>query len=169
MNIPQHSLLQDVAMRWNSTHFTYERQAEQRWEVYAEQVTPSGQRHLDLTPDQWDLLSQLVVVLKPLQVATTALCKEQNISSSLIHPVLNGLVKCHLKANNGDLVAIKHFKEVITTQLQHCFPFDPESVAVLAAAVDPRYHQLKFIASQTSCWEWTSVCSPALSTQFIMP
>ena len=106
----------------------YERLVEQRWAVYAvihdEQVTSSGQRHLDLTPDQWDLLSQLVVVLKPLQVATTALCKEQNISSSLIHPVSNGLVKCHLKANNGDLVAVKRFKEVVTTQLQQRFPFN---------------------------------------------
>ena len=43
--------------------------------IHDEQVTPSGQRHLDLTPDQWNLLSQLVVVLKPLQVATTALCQ----------------------------------------------------------------------------------------------
>lgn len=152
MNIPQHSLLQDVATRWNSTYFMYERLAEQRWAIYAvihdEQVTPSGQRHLDLTPDQWDLLSQLVVVLKPLQVATTALCKEQNISSSLIYPVVNGLVKCHLKADNGDQVAVKRFKEVVTTELQHRFPFDPENIAVLAAAVDPRYHQLMFFTTE---------------------
>ena len=129
MNIPQHSLLQGVTTRWNSTYFMYERLAEQRFAIYAvihdEKVTPSGQRHLDLTPDQWDLLSQLVVVLKPLQVATTALCKEQNISSSLIYPVVNGLVKCHLKADNADLVAVQRFKEVITTELQHHFPFGP--------------------------------------------
>ena len=52
----------------------YERIADQRWAIYAvihdEQVTPSDQEHFDLKPEQWDLLSQLVVVLKPLQVAT---------------------------------------------------------------------------------------------------
>ena len=130
----------------------YERLAEQRFAVYAvihdEKVTPSGQRHLDLTPDQWDLLSQLVVVLKPLQVATTALCKEQNISSSLIYPVVNGLVKCHPKSDNADLVVVKCFKEVFTTELQHHFCLDPENVAVIAAVVDPCYHQLKFFNSE---------------------
>ena len=148
-NIPQHSLLQDVATRWNSTYFMYERLAEQRWAVctvvHDEQVTPSSQRHLDLTPDQWDLLLQLIVVLKPLQVATAALCKDQNISSSLIHPFVNGLVKCHLKTDNQNLPAVKRFKEVVTTELQR-FPF--ESVAVLATAVDPHYHQLKFFPTE---------------------
>lgn len=101
MNIAQHALVQDIATRWNSTYLMYERLAEQRWAVYAvvhdEQVTPSDQRHLDLKPDQWDLLLQLVVVLKPLQVATTALSLDQNVASLLIHPVVNGLVNCHLK------------------------------------------------------------------------
>ena len=77
MNIAHHSLLQDVATRWNSTYFMYDRLLEQRWAVYAvihdDKVTSSDQRHLDLRSEQWDLLSQLVVVLKPLQVATTAL------------------------------------------------------------------------------------------------
>ena len=85
MNIPQHSLLQDVATRWNSTYFMYERLAEQWWAICAvirdEQVTHSDKGCLDLKPDQWDLLSQLVTVLKPLQVATTALCQDLNISS----------------------------------------------------------------------------------------
>ena len=151
MSIPQHNLLQDVSTRWNSTYFMYDRLAEQRWAIYAvihdELVTPSSHRHLDLAPDQWDLLNQLIVVLKPLQVATTALCKAQNISSSLIHPVVNGLVKCHLKGNSQDLVAVKRFKEIVTAGLLRRFPFDPENVAILATAVDPRYHHLKFFTT----------------------
>jgi len=121
LNIPQHTLLQDVSTRWNSTYFMYEQIAEQRWTIYAiihdEQVTPSDQRHLDLKPEQWDLLSQLVVVLKLLQVGTTALSKVQNISSLLIHPVVNGLVKCHLKPGGGDLKMVKQFKEFVAGEL----------------------------------------------------
>ena len=37
-----------------------------------ERVTTPAQRHLDLSDDQWDLLTQLLVDLKPLQVTTTA-------------------------------------------------------------------------------------------------
>ena len=56
----------------------YTRLIKQRWTIYAvihdEQVTPTSQRNFDLKTDQWDLLDQLVhvVVLKPLQIATTA-------------------------------------------------------------------------------------------------
>ena len=93
-------------------------------------MTPSDQRHLDLKPEQWDLLSQLLVVLNPLQVATTALSKDQNVSSSLIHPVVNGLVKCHLKPGGEDLEIVKRFKEVVVGELLRHFSFGPESVAV---------------------------------------
>ena len=87
-------------------------------------------------------------VFKPLQVTTTALSKAQNISSSLIYPVVNGLLKCHLKSDSRDLAAVKHFKEVVLVELQHHFPFDCENVAILAAAIDPRCQHLKFFTTE---------------------
>ena len=152
MNVPHHSLLQEVSTRWNSTYLMYERLAEQRWAIYAvihdDQITSPDKRYLDLTADQWDLLSQLLVVLKPLQVATTALSCEQNVSSSLIHPIIHGLINCHLKPDATDLPAITRFKETVTLQLQERFIFDPENIAILSSAVDPRYHDLEFLRSE---------------------
>ena len=101
-------------------------------------MTPSDQRQLDLKPEQWDLLSQLVVVLKPLQVATTVLSGDQNVFSSLVHPVVDGLVRNHLNTDGGDLAMVKRFKEVVAGELHRLFPFDPESVSILSAALDPR-------------------------------
>ena len=39
-------------------------------------------------------------------------------------------------------MAVKWFKETVSDELQHRFFVSPESVAVIAAAVDPRYQQL---------------------------
>ena len=130
----------------------YERLSEQRWAVYAvlhdESVTTPNYAYLDLKADQWDLLSQLVLVLKPLQVATTALCKDENISSSLIHPVINGLVKHHLKDSGSDVATVKRFKEVVTGQLLQRFPFQSEGIAALSAALDPRHHNLNVFTTE---------------------
>lgn len=75
-------------------------------------------------------------------VATTALSCEQNVSLSLIYPIIHGLINCHLKPNTNDLTAIKRFKETVTLQLQEHFIFDPENIVILSSAVDPRYHDL---------------------------
>ena len=92
--------------------------------------------------------SQLLVVLKTLQVATKALSLEQNVSSLLIYPVIHGLINCHLKADTTDLPTIKRFKETVISQLENCFSFDPENIAILAVAVDPRYKDLDFMKSE---------------------
>ena len=43
---------------------------------------------------------------------------------------------------------MKRFKELFAGELQHCFQFNPECVPILAAAVDPRYKELKFISGE---------------------
>ena len=152
MNVARHSLLQDVSTRWNSTYFMYERLIEQRWTIYVvihdDNVTASTQKHLDLRTEQWDLLSQLVTVLKSLQVATTALSEDQNISSSLIYPVVNGLLKCHLKEDKDDMETVKQFQRKVSGELLRRFDFIPDGVPAIAAALDPRHHHLNFFSEE---------------------
>ena len=38
-------------------------------------------------------MEQMVTVLEPLQIATTALCESEIVSCSLIYPVINELLK----------------------------------------------------------------------------
>ena len=87
----------------------------------------------------------MLVVLKPLQMVTTALSLEQNVSSSLIYFVIHGLISCHLKVESTDLPAIKRFKEIVRSQLEDRFPFDPEKNL---AGVDPRYKDLDFLKNE---------------------
>ena len=75
-------------------------------------------------------------------MATTALCAEKTISDSLICPVVDGLLKHHLRIKEDDVGAVISFKEVVSQEHVHWFQFDKNSVAVIAAAVDPRHSHL---------------------------
>ena len=148
LSVPQHHLIQDVATRWNSTYFMLERLHKQRWAIYAvlydEQGTLSQYKHLYLKEEQWKLIEQLVTALKPLQVATTALCEADIVSITLVYPVINGLLKKYLPAKPDDLAPIKAFKETVSQQIK-C-RFIPDSLQIvdkpplLTATVDPHYH-----------------------------
>ena len=156
LNITEHTLIQSVATRWNSTYFMLERLLEQRWAIYGvlhdETVSKPDHKSLDLKDEQWELMSQLVVVLKPLQVATTALCEEHNVSVSLVYPVVYGLLKKHLAPASDDRPAVKVFKKTVASELKERFDPDSKEIAedppVLASSLDPRYHLLKFFSSE---------------------
>ena len=125
MNLANHRLLQDVVTRWNSTFFMFKRLLEQRWAIYAvfydEHGTQNQYKHLYLKEEQWNLIEQMVKVLEPLQIATTALCETQTVSCSLIYPVVNVLLKNHLLIGEYDLPAVKRFKEVVSQEIHHRF------------------------------------------------
>ena len=154
LGIKEHHLLQDVATRWNSTYFMMERLCEQRVAIYAvlhdaSVTSRDDYRHLDLKDDKWELLTQMVAILKPLQVATTVFSLEQNVSCSIVYPVINSLLKNHLKIEQSELNQIKNFKRTISTQLIERFkPDEPDTakcLPVLCSALDPRHSKLNFL------------------------
>ena len=125
MNVPKHHLIQDVVTRWNSTFLMFQQLLEQRWVVYAVLYDGLGSqsqyKHLHLKEEQWNLMEQMVTVLEPLQIATTALCKTEIVSCSLIYPVINGLLKKHLVPGESDLPTVKRFKEVVAQDIERRF------------------------------------------------
>ena len=156
LGIKQHHLIQDVTTRWNSTYFRMEQLSEQRVAIYAvlhdPTITKNDQKHLYLKENKWELLSQMVTVLKPLQVATTVFSLEQNTSYSIIYPVINGLLTKHLVVEESDVPAIKNFKRNVSNQLKERFKPNSldtaKSLPVLCAAIDPRLSKLTFLSEK---------------------
>jgi len=89
-----------------------------RWPVSAviadESVTRGEHRRLDLSNTQWELLSDLVKILHPLEIGTTHLCSEFASSMSSILPVLFGIMK-HLEVKESDSTNIR-FKISVESQ-----------------------------------------------------
>ena len=98
-------------------------------------------------------MDQMVTVLGPLQIATTALCETEIVSCSLIYPVINGLLKNHLVPDESDLPTVKRFKEVVAQDIERRFNVSEavkeQNVATFATILDPRHHQLKFMDYST--------------------
>ena len=155
MQAEPHQLIQDVTTRWNSTYFLIERLLEQRWPITAvlsdPSVTKSGDRSLDLKTEQWNLLTELKPVLHVLQIATTYLSAEYNVSISALLPIIHGLTKS-MEVTEEDSPAIHQCKCVISQELRgrwnlgNLDPANPGSDLV-ALCLDPRFKQTKFLDS----------------------
>ena len=95
-------------------------------------------------------MGDLVKVLKPLQIATTALCEAEIVSVSLVYPIIHSLITKHLFRLEDDMAVITEFKMVVTQELQQRFKIDDiviaDKVPILAAALDPRYLHLPFLS-----------------------
>ena len=153
MQIPVRKLQQDVATRWNSSLFMLESLLHSRWSVSAvisdTNITDRKYRYLDLQADQWELAEKLVIVLKPLQVATTFLSSKLNVSASCILPVLTGLVQS-LTTSEDHHSVIRQFKSTVVCEIERRWSLkllDPSSLLVISCALDPRFKQLKFLNS----------------------
>jgi len=84
-----------------------------------------------------------------LKCATTVLSTDMNVSSSVIHPVIHGLQTNHLIACDGDCETVAAFKAAVSASLTRRLLSDVnlfKKIPVVAAALDPRHKQLKFLS-----------------------
>ena len=91
LQLPEHKLLIDVATRWNSALDMISTYLEQQPAIYAALTSKELHgREKDLgTLSERDITTaeELVIVLTPLKIATTALCEESVPTLSMIMPL----------------------------------------------------------------------------------
>ena len=121
-----------------------------RWPVTAvisdDKVTKKQYRYLDLSSENWMLLEELIMVLEPLEIATVFLSKEQNVSLSVVFPVIQGLVS-RLEVTEEGSQLIRHFKITVAAAMKRQWSLDSLDVCQVSFFVSYS------TGSKISCFE----------------
>ena len=88
LGCPEHSLIQDVETRWNSTFYMLERLIEQRRAISVTNAELNIKT--ELTQNQWTLAEKIVGVLAPIEEVTRE-CSKASASASLVIPVVSAI------------------------------------------------------------------------------
>ncbi|XP_069763739.1 E3 SUMO-protein ligase ZBED1-like [Narcine bancroftii] len=107
--------------------------------------SPQG-KGLALSPDDWQVVHEIVGILKPLAIATSTFIKERFSSLSLVKPILTSLIYKHLASSENDSELAHDMKHAICMDLSQWYA-DQEvnQVLNLACALDPRFRGLDFL------------------------
>ena len=127
-------LVRDCQTRWNSSFFMLQRLLK-LWRLITAvlldpTVTKWSDQYLDLKTDQWKIVSKLVTVLEPLDVATTFLSYEQNPSLSCVLPVLQILIES-LGQFGDEQPCVCQFKYVVIEEIKARWSFGMLTVIII--------------------------------------
>jgi hypothetical protein len=95
-------------------------------------------------------------VLEPIKLATAMLSAEENVTLSVVLPMVAGLLR-HTVTAEDDAEAVRQFKEEFRTQLTSRFKVevtDNSSVTILhiVSFLDPRYCHMNFVSATTKAY-----------------
>ena len=152
LNLPLHKLQQECKTRWNSTLDMVERLIEQRWAISKvlsnNRITKTQDRKLDLNSEQWGILEELVVVLKPFKEATEIISGELYVTYSQIYPTVAKL-KMAVTHDDTDSDCITQAKDKILMELNKRFgegtSEEKYTSSLIASLLDQRFKRLKFL------------------------
>ena len=156
LKVPKHKLISDVSTRWNSTYLMLDRLCEQRRVVndvmLDPRITSKENALLNLDTSEWELASDLCVVLKDFTDTTEFMSTESHVSCSEIYPIVFGLLSGCLKRKSDDHSIIVKVKSAIRSEIISRYQPDSlqtaTSLPMLASLLDPQYKRLPFLTSE---------------------
>ena len=153
LQLPEHKLVMDVSTRWNSALDMISRYLEQQPAIYAALTSRvlRGRGNDVATLSERDIASaeELVVILTPLKVATTALCEESVPTLSMILPLQHQLINHTMKTSEDDTPLIKQVKQIIVVDLAKRYQgTDTKKNLTLATLIDPRFKLAPFLSNE---------------------
>lgn len=146
LTLPQHTIIQDVGTRWNSTYYMLERFCEQKEAIVLYIMSRQERSKGNLkTPSQqqWQLAEMLVCILKQFERATNDL-SSNNACISQIIPFIYSMEK-YLNFAGETATGIKTVVEELKNEFSRRFSMYKENVHLkIAMILDPRF-KLKFV------------------------
>lgn len=137
LNLPIHTVMQDVATRWNSTFYMLERFVEQR-KAIALYCISRNQPHQSATENQWQLAEMLVCILAQFEKATLEFSKDEACISQIIPFVHSMSDFLNLAAENA--TGIKTIAEELKTEFAKRFSsYKENKMLIVSMLMDPRF------------------------------
>ena len=160
-------LIQDVPTRWNSLFLMLE-----RFQLLKDALTLFfAQGHVDdsFTASDWENISGLIKILRPMYDATVEISGEQHSTSSKVIPITNLLFKFYDAPEEATDV-IKSFKKEIFKALKKRFGWVEDGlIYACSAMLDPRFKQHAFSSAlkvtQASQWVKKEAIAKGSQTQ----
>ncbi|XP_070385732.1 E3 SUMO-protein ligase ZBED1-like [Dermacentor albipictus] len=128
LGLPTERLMQSCPTRWNSTYQMLTKLIKHRsavQSVLADRtiVTAKKAQNLEISQQEWNVISELCEVLEPLHLATTILCSDTVSPVSMVRPVAKAVLKKLELQSTGDL-KVENFKEVVRMEISRRFSLD---------------------------------------------
>ncbi|XP_055004637.1 E3 SUMO-protein ligase ZBED1-like [Boleophthalmus pectinirostris] len=147
LDLPNHSLIIDVATRWNSSYEMVERYLEQQAAIYSA-LAERNVRTKDITnlsDQELSCAENIVEVMKPLKTITAVISTETSPSISMILPLQTTILKSTEK-NTADAPIARDMKNAIRENFQGRYD-DPDLRDFLnkCTALDPRFKTLNHL------------------------
>lgn len=157
MGYPILKIKQDVSTRWNSCLIMMERLIKMK-DPLCVAVTnlPRAPEFLDAS--DWAILTDCVLLLKPLESMTTELSGEKYVTMSLVIPLIRGLqhtLKNMSPKSDSGAVLKRNLLDVISKRFGL---FETNKIAAKATFLDPRFKKMAFGVEEnaTNAQKWIS-------------
>lgn len=155
MNLPLYKVKQEVPTRWNSCLYMMERLQEIKIPLSAAMTSLSGAPSL-LSPEDWAVLNDFILVLKPMEALTTELSGEKYITVSIIIPLIRGLQHAINKIQPRSFLGENLKKDIICIISKRFGSIETSKINAKSTFLDPRFKKLGFgqdaNADQTQKW-----------------
>ncbi|XP_078517231.1 E3 SUMO-protein ligase ZBED1-like [Lissotriton helveticus] len=152
MNKIKQKPVMDIPSRWLTTIDMCESLLELKWAIMSvlEEQTKNASAVQNLADHQWKLLQDLIPIMRTVKIATSFLREEQNTSTSSLMPCVNGIVTAIGQQSEDSTEAIKTVVNNIRSEIQQKWDMMNEqkllkSPAVIAAFLDPRFKEVRFL------------------------
>lgn len=134
LNLPEHLMIQDEPTRWNSTLHMIARLVEQKQAVIL--VDTEHQLPVQFTANQWELMQNVVDILKIFDKATFTLSRS-DVTLSEVLPIVTSTWS-ELEKPSGNAVAKNLQSELLIHLKSRCESFEKKPLYCLATLLDPR-------------------------------